>query len=151
MVSSKEYASLPESIKNKPNCVVAVIKTPNAYAHKKDYFETRYGVDAAKKITSPPNRDLYRAMVLTTYFNYYIAIGRAYPNQMINFDLAKKDLSREEMQKVLSFIPESQQATFQAIARQSTSKSYEVIRDLRNTALKLYADRLTFKVPPEDN
>ena len=149
MISSKEYSSLPESIKNKPNCTIAVIKTANAFSHGKDYFTTRYG-EAGKKVQSPPNRDLYRAIVIAPYYNYFIAIGRSYPNQMINFDLARKDLSRDEIETVLNFIPESQRPTFNNIARQSTSKSYEVIRNLRETLLKLYAERLTLHAPPEN-
>nr|CAG4707658.1 unnamed protein product [Naegleria fowleri] len=148
-VSSKEYSKLPESIKQKPNCVLAIIKAPDVYSHPKDYFQSRYG-EAGKKITSTPNGDLYRGVVLTTYYNQLIAIGRSYPNQMINFDLARKELSKDEIEKIFQFIPDSQRSTFHNISKQSTSKSYEIIRYLREVLLKLYSERLTLNAPKDE-
>lgn len=148
-MSSKEYSSLPEGIKQKPNCVLAIIKTPNAYSHSSDYFTTRYG-DVGKKVKSTPNGDLYRGLILASHYNYLLALGRSYPNQMINFDLARKDLNKQEIEQVLSFVPESQKASFAIMGNQSTSKSYEIIRKVRDTILDLYVNRLKLNSPEDE-
>ncbi|KAL9656201.1 hypothetical protein ABK040_007818 [Willaertia magna] len=144
---SSKYMKLPESLKSKPNCIVAIIRTLNAYPQSPEYFNQRYGKELGSKIKRQPNGDLYRGIIATPYHNYFIAIGRSYPNQMINFDIASKDLKPEELNQILKLIPTSQQDIVKRLMKQSNSKPSEITKILRDTLLRLYIERLSLSNP----